>query len=148
MGGKAGLHVGDHSAQSEPVLESGRIGQRLDGRARLAQRERGVHRAIDPRLEIVGTPDHGSDSAACGFHDDQGRIVHLVSGLVWPLPVELRQVPGHCLLGHLLQGEVERGVDAQAALTNDGLAKSLSELLPHQHAKVRRLDLKGTGGKV
>ena len=71
------LHVHDRRGRGPPVLrhgESGKVHERLEGRAGLTRANRYVHLSTDVRCIVVHTPHHRQDFAGAGAYGDQGSV--------------------------------------------------------------------------
>ncbi len=84
---EGGAHIHDNCrgsirAQSHCAFwrERSRVGNRLDRRAGLARRERDVHRAVNSRVEVVGTAEHDQHFARARVKGEERGVMYIV---VW-----------------------------------------------------------------
>ncbi len=127
-----GRHIPDHGRRGPALLKGGDVGDRLDRRSRLLQRQRLVHLAVDVGVVKVGAADHGQDLAGVGSERYQGAV----GGL---LVLEGRHVGRDLLLGDLLQARIEGGGHAHSATVQHIGAILLLQYLVDPDDKVGRL---------
>ena len=135
-------------------VQRGRVGQRLDGAAGLAQGQGGVDIALDRRIEIVRAADHGQDLAGPAVEHHGSGVVDPASGVgglvadAGRAAVELVEPASDDGFGLVLEVEIEGCGHGQSALAHHVKAELVSQQRLDVHHKVGRLDVEQVGAKA
>ena len=105
---KSGRNIPQHRRRIPALAESSDVGERLQRRAWLAQRQRHVDLAVDAGVVEVDRPEHGQDFAATRLDRHQGGVRRVALS-------DRGDVVSGRFLGQVLQIEVETGGDLQPA---------------------------------
>ena len=128
--GEFGLHVPDERGWRPAPLKSGRIRDRFDRRAGLAQAQGYVHLAVDLGIVEIGAAQHGQHLAAVRFDGHQRGVGSMAV-------LQLGDLGLGFLLGNGLQTRVEGCRHPQPAAIEDIGSILLLQQLLHPDDKVR-----------
>ncbi len=127
--------VVDQRGGRHAALERGGIDERLEGRARLAQRLRGMVEAVGGKVRAA---DHGFDGARFAIQRDQRGLWRCLLAMALAVLVQARV---HGLVSQALPDRRYRGVDVEAARIG-GFAKAVVGELAGQFRHVLGVPVK------
>ena len=128
-------------------VESSGVGDRLQGRARLAEAQHGVDRSGVLPIEIVRAPDPRQHVAGAGVQRQQCSAVHFPGQGRGGRTLHLPDATPHHLFRFFLQSQVQGGVDPQATFTHSLHPQFSLQNLLYQEDEMRGFDRESLPGE-